>query len=76
MIFIRNNNLISKEFDLSFNEEAMKHIIGITSTNNPEIKKYDLFSSLKQSIIFVPTYYIESFKYLTYLIKIIPFLRN
>ena len=62
---IRNNNLISKEFDLSFNQEVGKYIIGITSTNTPEIRKYALFSSFKQSISFIPTYYVELFKYLT-----------
>ena len=62
---LRNNNLITKEFKLSYNNEAKKYIIGITSINTPEIKKYALWLSLKQSIIFIPNYYIESFKYLT-----------
>ena len=61
---LRNNNLISKKFDLSFNEDAKKYIIGITSNTIPEIKKYALWSSLKQSILFIPIYYVESFKYL------------
>ena len=61
---IRNNNLITKEFDLSFNNDANKYIIGITSTNTPEINKYALWLSLKQSFSFIPTYYSESFKYL------------
>jgi len=62
---LRNNNLISKEFDLLFNKETNKYIIGITSTRSPEIKKYALLLSLKQSINFIPAYYLESFKYLT-----------
>ena len=61
---LRDNNLMTKEFKLSYNEEAGKYIIGITSINTPEIKKYALWSSLKQSISFIPTYYVESFKYL------------
>ena len=61
---IRNNNLMSKEFDLSFNEEARKYIIGITSNSTPEIRKYALWSSLKQSTSFIPNYYVETFKYL------------
>lgn len=62
---IRNNNLMSKSFDLFFNEEVNKYIIGITSTSNPEIIKYEFLSSLKQSIVFIPSYYLESIKYLT-----------
>ena len=61
---IRNNDLLTKEFDLFFNEELGKYIIGITSNSNPEIKKFSLWSSLKQSMIFIPTYYVESYKYL------------
>ena len=61
---IRNNNLLTKEFDLLFSEEFGKYIIGITSNSTPEIKKYALLSSLKQSMIFIPTYYVESYKYL------------
>tara|TARA_Y100000588_G_C14169328_1_gene888392 strand:+ start:279 stop:1313 length:1035 start_codon:yes stop_codon:yes gene_type:complete len=61
---IRDNNLISKTFDLAFNEKLGKYFIGITSTDKPIINKYNLLISLKQSIIFVPTYYKESLNFL------------
>ena len=61
---LRNNDIITKEFDLSFNSEIKKYIIGITSNSSPEINKYALWISLKQSIFFIPQYYAESFKYL------------
>ena len=61
---IRNNNIINKEFDLYYNESLGKYIIGITSNNDPIILKYHFLLSLKQSINFVPKYYIETFKYL------------
>ena len=61
---LRKNDIITKEFDLSFNSEIKKYIIGITSNSSPEISKYALLLSLKQSIIFIPQYYVESFKYL------------
>ena len=47
-----------------YNEDAGKYIIGITSINVPEIKKYAFWQSIKQSIIFIPKYYVDSFKYL------------
>ena len=62
---VRENKLISKNFLLKYNNEYNKYIIGITSTNNPIIKKYEFFKSLKQSIFFIPTYYVETFKYLS-----------
>ena len=61
---IRNNKIITKEFDLSFNDNLNKFIIGIKSNEKPQIKKYSLFDSFKQSVFFVPNYYSETFKYL------------
>jgi len=63
--FLRNNDLISKEFDLKYNVELNKFYIGITSNNSPIIERYHLFLSLKDSFFFIPTYYSEIFKYLT-----------
>ena len=60
IIIIRGNQIISKEFDLSFNKNLNKYIIGITSTNTPSLIKYDFFISLKTSIMFIPTYYRET----------------
>ena len=62
---VGDNKLITKEFNLSYKQEIGKYFIGIQSTNTPEIKKYSLFDSFKQSTFFIPTYYLESFKYLT-----------
>ena len=54
---VRNNDLILKEFELKYNNEMNKYIIGISSTNTPIINRFSLFNSLTQSIIFIPTYY-------------------
>ena len=62
---IRGNNLIAKEFDLTFNQEVGKYIVGIYSTNTPEIDKYALWQSLKKSLTFIPGYYASMFTYLT-----------
>ena len=61
---IRGNDLISKQFELSYNEELGKFIVGISSEDNPIIKKFSFFESLKKSILFIPNYYLESIKYL------------
>jgi len=61
---IRDNNLITKEFDLTFDKESGKYIIGIMSTNVFEINKYDLWISLKKSTTFIPIYYADTFRYL------------
>ena len=61
---IRENNIIEKEFDLIFNQKVGKKIIGIRSINEPEINKYALIESLKKSFIFIPDYYVSTFKYL------------
>ncbi|MBO6470504.1 MAG: site-2 protease family protein [Pelagibacteraceae bacterium] len=61
---VRNNDLILKEFELKYNNEMNKYIIGISSTNTPIINRFSLFNSLTQSIIFIPTYYYATFDYL------------
>ncbi len=61
---IRNNNLISKQFELKFNKEIGKFIIGISSTNTPIINRFSFFNSLNQSIFFIPNYYSATFNYL------------
>ncbi|SVB19504.1 uncharacterized protein METZ01_LOCUS172358 [marine metagenome] len=66
---IRNNELILKEFELKYNKDLNKYIIGISSTNNPIINRFSLFNSLTQSIIFIPNYYYATFDYLIKSIK-------
>jgi len=61
---VRNNKLIFKEFELKYNKEMNKYIIGISSTNTPTISHFSFFSSLTQSIIFIPNYYYATFDYL------------
>ena len=61
---IRNNDLILKEFELKYNQEFSKYIIGISSTNTPIINRFTFFDSFTQSIIFIPNYYYATFNYL------------
>ena len=61
---VRNNKLILKEFELKYNKEINKYIIGISSTNTPIINRFSFFNSLTQSIIFIPNYYYATFDYL------------
>jgi len=60
----RNNQIIEKNFDLKFNEELNRYIIGISSPQNPIIDKYNLIDSIKNSSLFIPTYYAASFTFL------------
>ena len=60
----RNNQLIEKNFDLKFNSELNRYIIGISSPQNPIIDKYNLIDSIKNSSLFIPTYYVASFSFL------------
>ena len=61
---LRDNNLITKELNLKFNEESGRYIIGIMSTDLVKINKYDLLLSLNKSLTFIPKYYGDTFKYL------------
>ena len=60
----RNNQIIEKNFDLKFNDELNRYIIGISSPQNPIIDKYNLIDSIKNSSLFIPTYYAASFAFL------------
>ena len=64
MTLERNNKIINKSFDLIFNKELDKFIIGISSIQEPFIYKYNIFKSLNHSIDFIPTYYVASFNFL------------
>ena len=61
---LRNNEIITKEIELEYNDNLGKYIIGISSTSEPTIKKYLLIQSFYQSIIFIPNYYYLTFNYL------------
>ena len=60
----RNNQIIEKDFELKFNAELNRYIIGISSPQNPVIDKYNLIDSIKNSSLFIPTYYAASFAFL------------
>ena len=61
---IRKNDVIKKEFDLFYNNQLNKYIIGISSTSEIIIDKYNFVLSIKKSISFIPIYYYETIKYL------------
>ena len=60
----RENKIINKSFDLIFNEELNKFVIGISSPKNPSIDKYNFIGSINNSLAFIPTYYVASFSFL------------
>ena len=61
---LRGNTIITKKFELKFNSELQKYLIGISSTNTPSIKRYLFFESFSQSLYFIPNYYLSTYKYL------------
>ena len=60
----RDGQIIEKNFDLKFNDEINRYVIGISTTNEPIIDKYNLNKSIKNSLIFIPTYYGASINFL------------
>ena len=60
----RENIIINKSFDLIFNEELNKFVIGISSPKDPSIDKYNFIGSINNSLEFIPTYYVASFSFL------------
>jgi regulator of sigma E protease len=60
----RGGQIIEKNFDLKFNDEIKRYVIGISTTNEPIIDKYNLNKSIKNSLIFIPTYYGASINFL------------
>jgi regulator of sigma E protease len=60
----RENKIINKSFDLIFNEELNRFVIGISSPKNPSIDKYNFIGSINNSLAFIPTYYVASFSFL------------
>ena len=47
----RDNLIISKNIKLKFNQDYKRYILGITSNNEPIVKKYLLFNSLTESLL-------------------------
>ncbi len=64
MLIERNFEIFNKSFDLEFNDDLNKYIIGISSPSEPIIKKFNILESLKNSLSFIPDYYIASFNFL------------
>ena len=60
----RENKIINKSFDLIYNDELNKFVIGISSPNDPSIDKYNFIGSINSSLAFIPTYYVASFSFL------------
>ena len=64
IIIQRNNILIEKNFELKFNNEVNRYLIGISSTNEPLINKFNFSKSIQNSLNFIPTYYSASINFL------------
>ena len=60
----RGGQIIEKNFDLKFNDEINRYVIGISTNNEPIIDKYNLNKSIQSSLIFIPTYYAASINFL------------
>ena len=61
---IRNNTIITKNIILEFDKNLNRKIIGIKSTSDILVNKYDLFNSLNKSFLFIPNYYYQSYSFL------------
>tara|TARA_B100000700_G_C15011911_1_gene841386 strand:- start:22 stop:1056 length:1035 start_codon:yes stop_codon:yes gene_type:complete len=61
---IRNNKLITKKFQLEYNSDLKRYIIGISSNNTPEIEYFSFKKSFIQSILFIPNYYYATYDHL------------
>ena len=64
LLIERDGQLIEKNFELKFNDEINRYIIGIYSINDPIIDKYNFYKSIQNSLIFIPTYYSASINFL------------
>ena len=60
----RDGQIIEKNFDLKFNDEINRYVIGISTNDEPIIDKYNLNKSIQNSLIFIPTYYAASINFL------------
>ena len=52
----RDGQIIEKNFELKFNNEINRYVIGISSNNEPIIDKYNFNKSIQNSLNFIPTY--------------------
>jgi len=64
IIIERENQIITKNFELIFNDNLKRYVIGISSPDEPIIDRYNLIGSLNNSLSFIPTYYLASFSFL------------
>ena len=64
LLIERDGQLIEKNFELKFNNEIDRYVIGISSINKPSIDKYNLNKSIQNSLFFIPTYYVASINFL------------
>ena len=60
----RNNELIEKNFELNFNKEINRFVIGISSNSEPVVEQFNIYESIQQSLLFIPTYYSASINFL------------
>ena len=64
LLLDRDGQLIEKSFELKFNKEINRYVIGISTNSDPTIDKYNFNKSLQNSLIFIPTYYGASLNFL------------
>ena len=65
----RNNKIISKTIELELNSKLNKYIIGITNSDSYVINRFYFQESIKNSLLFIPNYYISTVNYLKNSIK-------
>ena len=64
LLLDRDGQLIEKSFELKFNKEINRYVIGISTNSDPIIDKFNLYKSLQNSLVFIPTYYGASLNFL------------
>ena len=64
LLLDRDGQLIEKSFELKFNKEINRYVIGISTNSDPIIDKFNLNKSLQNSLVFIPTYYGASLNFL------------
>jgi len=64
LLIERDGQIIEKNFQLKFNNEINRYVIGISSNNEPIIDKYNFNKSIQNSVNFIPTYYLASINFL------------
>ena len=57
LLLDRDGQLIEKNFELKFNNEINRYVIGISTNSDPIIDKFNFNKSIQNSLIFIPTYY-------------------